>query len=33
MKYDACNSYFVVNIKSWSCIHVHFWSFDFHKVV
>jgi len=21
----------VVNIRSWSCVHVHFWCFDFHK--
>jgi len=24
MKYDACNGYVVVNIKSWSCVHMHF---------
>jgi len=33
MKFDACNGYFVVNIKSWSCDHMHFWCFDFHRVV
>ena len=27
------NSYFVVDIKSWSCVHMHFRFFDFHKVV
>jgi len=27
------NSYFVVYIKSWSCVHMHFQCFDFHKVV
>jgi len=21
MLFDACNSYFVVNIKRWSCVH------------
>ena len=31
--YYACNGYFVVNIKSWFCVHMHFWCFDFHKVV
>jgi len=33
MKFDACNGYFVVIIKSQSCAHMHFRCFDFHKVV
>ena len=33
MKLSMFNGYFVVNIKSWSCVHVHFRCFDFHKVV
>jgi len=28
---DACNGYFVVNIKSWSCVHMHFWFSTFTK--
>ena len=24
MWFDPCNGYFLVNIKSWSCVHVHF---------
>jgi len=27
------SNYFAVNIKSWSCVHMHFWLFDFHRVV
>jgi len=33
MKCDACNGYFVVNIKSWICVLMHFRCFDFHKIV
>ena len=33
MYFDAWNGYFVVNIKSWSCLHMHFRFLDFHKVV
>ena len=33
MKFDAYNGYFVVRIKSWSCVHMHFQCFNFHKVV
>jgi len=25
MQAGAFNSYFVVNIKRWICIHIHFW--------
>jgi len=24
MQFDACNGHFVVNIKCWSCVHMHF---------
>jgi len=33
MQCDACDSYFVVNIKRRICVHMHFRLFDFHKVV
>jgi len=33
MSFDACNGYFEVSTKSWSCAHMHFRFFDFHKVV
>jgi len=33
MELDACNGYFLLNIKSWICVHIHFGFFDFHKVV
>jgi len=33
MQFHARNGYFVVNIKRWSCVHMHFRFFDFHKVV
>jgi len=35
MSFDACRPIgdFVVKIKSWSCVHVNFSCFNFHKVV
>lgn len=34
MQFDAFNSYYVVNIKRWTCgVHKHFWCFKSHKVV
>ena len=27
------NGYFAVNVKNWSCVHMHFWYFEFHEVV
>jgi len=33
LQLDACNDYFVVNITSLSCVHVHFRCFDFRKLV
>jgi len=31
--HDAFNGYFVVIIKSWRCVHMDFWCFDFDDVV
>jgi len=31
--FDACNGYFLFNIKCLNIVHVHFWCFDVHKVV
>jgi len=33
MKLDASNGYFVVSIKRRSCVHMHFWCFNFHTIV
>jgi len=32
MYFDAFNSYIVVHIKSWICVHMHFRSLNFHKI-
>jgi len=33
VQFDAFNGYFVVNFKRWTCVHMHFRCFNFHKVV
>ena len=33
MWFDAYDGYFVVNIIRWSCVHMHFRCFEFHKLV
>ena len=33
MQFGAFDGYFVVNVKSWICVHMHFRCFNFNKVV
>jgi len=33
MQFVAFDGYYVVNVKSWICVHMHFWYFNFNKVV
>jgi len=33
LQLDACNDYFVVSIKSWTCVDMNLRFFDLHKAV
>jgi len=33
MQFDVFNAYFVVNIKRWTCVHMHFRCFNINKPV
>jgi len=32
MEFDAFNVYYVLKMKRWTCVHMHFRCFNFHKV-